>query len=269
MEINNTYIIIGIAIIIIGMMLFIFFTALKRLNKSPKKEKIIKEIPKVEYKISDKIYKENDLKENKFYNEAEPRDFIENRNFLSKWWIKRKLKKQRKKIVLVRMRMNNTTVKEMLVKYNENGFIYNKKRYLFDPINQYLLINSNIRCFDYQESLDLPIILKAKLPSEITQYINKFNDNLKKGLNTIPPIDTIKTTLKEADITTIDTAINPSGMEQFLEANLVTQLVQAITGGKILRIILFLAIAIGIIALVILLINLYSSGILEDIGSKF
>lgn len=87
------------------------------------------------------------------------------------WWRKRNTARK----ILVNMELKNGMHRIFLVLETEGGFNYRSGRYLFDDESKYYNIENGIWCYDYHESLSLPI--KRTLPIiEITKAIESDHD---------------------------------------------------------------------------------------------
>lgn len=263
----------NIIIVIISIMALFFIVKyirflINRRREIKAKEKEINPIIRNEFKISDKVILKENLDQNKFYTEVDSRDYVANLPFITRYLLRRKIKKKPEKIVLVRMKMNNDTVIEKLIEENEKGFVYKDGHYTFDPKNKYPVISNGkrIMAYDFQESISLPYKIKKDLPFQLKEYIGKFNSELRKGDKIGLPAEQIKAILEESN--TVSSAINPSNLKRYLQSNLIQQLVMALTSSKILRILFIMVIILLITVILDLFIDVADSGLLGDLIPK-
>lgn len=224
----------------------------KSIRKSKKeKTKVQKQIIYVNKYLNHDLTSIKNIDKQKFYYEAEKRDFFAKKGsfFLNlidiKGYLRRRLKKKYPdKAVLIRMEMNNGQYKEFVVKEDEkNGFKHGNKKYIFDLDAKYYVIDSNIWAYDYHESLCMPVQRRI-------------------------PVNDIKETMEHSNITEVENAVNPVTLERFIKSEIAQGILQGATIGKLFKVILILLIITMIVAGIDFIIDLMESGVLQDLWAK-
>jgi hypothetical protein len=94
------------------------------------------------------------------------------------WWKKGRTKR----VVMVNMELKNGNHRSFIVYTSENGFSYNKARYLFDNESSYYNVDFRFWCFDYHEDFVLPI--KKTVPiKEIKDMIDMDYHEISHSVN--------------------------------------------------------------------------------------
>lgn len=212
---------IGIFIILSIILIYVFIRFLIAVFKARKekvdhhgfaseiiaKQDIQEELQKDPLILDEKIVTENDLKDNKYYVEADPYDYLVSYKYKRKWFIGKKIltkvyHKKRKQVlkkperfVKVRFKLLNDRVVEFPVIASLIGFVFNKGKYLFDEQTKYETIQGQelIPTYDFHESLVLPIKQRLRIVKELKDYLENYDKKLKKSLMT----DKIKDSLKK------------------------------------------------------------------------
>jgi hypothetical protein len=94
------------------------------------------------------------------------------------WWKKGRARK----VLMVNMELKNGNHRSFIVYTSENGFVYNKARYLFDNESSYYNVDFRFWCFDYHEDFTLPI--KRIIPlKKITDQLSVDYDEIENLVN--------------------------------------------------------------------------------------
>lgn len=155
---------------------------------------------------------------------------------------KLKVKKQKKRpVALISMELKNGLHREFLVKEHEKGgFVWNKKRYVFDIQNRYYNIDSNLWCYDYHEDFTLP--LKRQIP---------VND-IKKAIEA------------SRGITEVEYSFNPSVLDRFIMSEIAQAIIRGASLGALFKLLVILVVIVMFIVAGDLILAVYSSGIIES-----
>ena len=142
--------------------------------------------------------------------------------------------------ILINLELLNGFHKLFLVIESEGGFLYRKKRYIFDDSSKYYIIDAKLWCYDFHEGLTIPI--KRKIP-----------------------IADIKKAIEESGISEVENAINPATIGRFLKA----KIAEGIMKGQQLDIIFKKLMLIGVVTMVssvlLLILFLFKTGMLQQI----
>lgn len=204
--------------------------SLKELEKKEKesKEKTITESKKASMVVSektleterpeniadDKLISEQDLKDNKFYAEVDPYDYLWSYKYKRKWyflwkqWVKVPHKKRKAvtkhpdKYVKVRFKLMNDRVVEFPVIASLIGFTYKKGKYLFDEQTKYETIQGQqlIPTYDFHETLVLPIKQRIRLVKELSEFLDGYDKTLQKQVFSGKTTDKKKQLKKYSDM---------------------------------------------------------------------
>ncbi len=131
------------------------------------------------------------------------------------------------KVVLINLELSNGFFKQFLVVEHEGGFVWRKKKYIFDNESKYYILDSRIWAYDFHEEFTLPI--KRKIP-----------------------VASIKGSLEQSGISEVEYATNPTTLERFMTA----KIAEGIMRGQQLDVFLKQMRLIGIITMVAVLIHL-------------
>lgn len=99
------------------------------------------------------------------------------------------------KVVLINLELQNGFHKQFLVIEHDGGFVWNRKKYIFDNESKYYVIDSRLYAYDFHESFVLPIRRKI-------------------------PITTIQSSIDTSGISEVEYATNPSTLERFMTAKI-------------------------------------------------
>ena len=190
---------------------------------------------------------------------------------------KKSIRKQNKfykknigKIVLIKMELGNGQFREFLASDQGGFFYFNKNQYIFDYEMKYYLIERNIWAYDYHEFLSLPIRKRFDISDKLEKELQpKIDSALKRPIP--PPVDTsaIRTLIEESKLIDVEASINPTTLKRFTDSEVIKQVLQGTMLGKIFKIMFILIIVVAVFVFMLLLINLYSSGIFEQIKNMF
>lgn len=238
--------------------------------KKSKVIKVTKVIDKNTEQTDDKRVPESKLKNEKFYYEVIPFD--------EKYGLKKKrirkerklFRKERESVVLVRMEMSNGLYREFLVPEKSDGFVYKRRRYVFDPALKYYLIDRNIWSYDFAELLSIPLKKRYNISDKLDKLLNpEIERGMKRPLNPHIDINEVKTLIENSEIVDVEASINPTTLKRFTDSEVIKQVLQGAMLGRIFKIMFILIIVIAIFMLILILIQLYTSGIFEKIGGMF
>ncbi len=231
-------------------------------TKKPKKRKKVK---KAVPKLLNKTLTEEQLQDKKLYLETKERSFFKDIKGFKGFFLRRRKKNKGHMHVLVRMIMYSGDVMEFYVPTSDKGFVFDKRRYLFDDSHRYFNPTSQCYCYDFHQALDIPIRLRVKLPHEMIQFIEKHEKQLSKNQSAKINADEIKEILENPDVSDVDSSINPKSLEEYLKSNFVQALVMAASIGRIFRIILILVIITLGLVVIDVLIDAWASGMFENL----
>ena len=220
----------------------------KKIEKTKKEKLKADKLTKVIYKdrvLNSDLISIKDFDKQKFYYQADDRNyFSDSKGFIRRYFDRRKRRKHPDKVVLIRMEMNNGQYKEFIViEDDKNGFKHGGKKYIFDLDAKYYVLDSNIWAYDYHESLVLPV---------------------KRTI----PVNRIKSLMEHSNITEVENAINPITLERFIKSEIAQGILQGATIGKLFKVILILLIITMIVSGVDFIVDMFDSGILQDLIAK-
>lgn len=257
---------------------------LKWVKKKKKKQK--KEIPKVEDKpkevkpdaVSNKIPVIKDkLKDNVFYYESTKYEPLKDRPP----WLHRKsykeyqeqvkfIEKNKDKVILIKMEMSNGQFREFLVADDCGSFIYKKGRYVLDPPMKYYIIDRDLWAYDFHEFLSIPLRKKYTLTHEIESLLEPAISTAKKRpLNPRIDVNEVKMLIENAKVVDVENSINPLTLKRFTDSEVIKQVLQGAMLSKLFKIMFVLIIIVSIVMFLLLIVNLYSSGIFEKLAGYF
>ncbi len=144
------------------------------------------------------------------------------------------------KTVLVNMELINGFHKLFLVKESDSGFKYDDKKYIFDSDSKYYIIDAKLWCYDFHESIDLPI-------------------------KRIIPVTEIKRALEHSQLTEVEYATNPATLERFIVARIAEGIMKGQQLDEALRRLLLVCIIAAISSTVMLILFVVKSGMLKQI----
>lgn len=153
------------------------------------------------------------------------------------WYLE---KYQADKIILINMELETGFHRTFIVKENDSGFIFKKKKYLFDDEHKYYNIDAKYYCFDYHEGLTLPVRRKI-------------------------PLTEIKKTIESTDEIDVEYAINPSTLQRFMTAKIAEGVMKGVQIDEFLRKLQTFIVVIMVVSIVHLALFLYASGILKNL----
>jgi len=213
---------------------------------------------------------------------------------------RRKVWKRPDKFVKVRFKLLNDRVVEFPVIASLVGFMFRKGKYLFDESAKYETIQGQelIPTYDFHEALDIPVKVRLRMNNSLLNYIEQHDHNLKKqvygeGLKESlkkdrrllqlienyeemlkNPIkadihsDEIKDVLESGNVSETENIYNPHTLHRYLKSDFIQQLVKGVL-AKLIKIIFWILILIGLAVIVILVLNVITtlqlSGFFEQI----
>lgn len=249
----------------------------QELKEKSKRDKLVQVENKVRpvqlvVKYNDKLIKKEDFDKKKFYFEAEPRDYFKRSRFQLRYWLdRRKAKKKPHKIVLVRFELNNGRIREFLIP-ETTSFLYAGNRYIFDLKTKYQNLDSGIFCYDFHESMVLPIRNNIKFSDEIQKLIDGINASankeLSKSLMKEIDINEIRDSIESANVIETETSLNPTVLQRLIESEIAQGVLRGASIGKVIKILFVLIIIVLIIASIDLLLDAGTSGVLDEINFK-
>ncbi|MCK5027912.1 MAG: hypothetical protein KAS07_05830 [Candidatus Pacebacteria bacterium] len=205
----------------------------KKVSKPVVKKKIIKKAdPVKDQKLDKYIYSE----------EVEGKEKYDSPISDDKDKLMEKFKKnyQAKKAVMIYMELFNGDLSSFITNELGGSFVYDSRRYVFDPTVRYYNINKKLYCYDFNQSFALPI---------------------KRHF----PIDLIQKTIIATGMVELDYATNPTTPARFMTSNVIEMILR---GGDlaayIKRILIIVAIALAV-SVIHMFLFLQSSGMLEGI----
>lgn len=146
-----------------------------------------------------------------------------------------------RKLVCVNMELNSGHHSTMLVVEKEGGFTYQDREYTFDDALKYYNYDLKLWCFDYHQSLSMPI--KRKI-------------NVKK----------IKDSMTAAELDDIEYATNPSTLKKFLVSKVIEMILKGAELDRWMRMMFWICLFSLIVSAVTLLLMLGHSGIFQQIA---
>lgn len=170
-------------------------------------------------------------------------DYFDRLPVIRRYFEKKKLNKHPEKSILIRMEMNNGRHREFIMHEDseKSGFQYNKGRYIFDLEKKYYILDSNIWAYDFHESFTLPVERRI-------------------------PVDEIKNSMELAqEITEVNHATNPKVLENFIISEIAQGIMKGAGLGVLFKMLLIVVIGVAIFTLANLGLNIYSSGIIEQL----
>jgi len=220
--------------------------------------------------LKNKLIPKEDIEKKQFYYEVEPRDYFKRSRFSIRYWRdRRKARKKPHKIVLVRFHLDNGRVREFLVPQT-SSFVYGGNRYIFDLNLGYMNLDSGILCYDFHESLCLPIKQGVRFNDSVQDLIDEINkqssDTLKKPVKLDIDVNEIKDTIEASEIIETETSLNPSVLQRLIEAEIAQGVLRGATLGKVIKVLFIMVIIIGLIVTIDVLVDLSSSGLLEELN---
>jgi len=242
-------------------------------KKKPKVEQVKKVYINNLVSYNNKLVPKEQFEKYELYYKAHPRDYFVRNKLTVRYWIdRRKAKKQPHKVVLVRMELNNKKIREFLVPQTES-FVYNGARYIFDHKSIYQNLDAGgIWCYDFHESLCLPIKKDVKFTSEIEKLVTSINSTASKQL--AKPVDKsidvneIKDSIEASGVIETETSINPSVLQRLIESEIAQGVLRGATMGTVMKVILILLIIIVLIVAIDTIVDVTSSGLLEELNVK-
>jgi len=186
---------------------------------------------------------------------------------------RRKLRKLKAKfisqVVLILMELNNGNYRIFITKEENQGFIYNAKRYVFDIKNRYYFPDIGMYGYYFHESIALNLKKNVNLNPEIRGFINDINKQLEKGsgksLDKKVNIESVRQAIESSGLTEIENAINPQALKRFLDNRVILEVMGAPLFMKLLKILGVLAFIILILVLIDLIIGIYNSGLIDQL----
>ena len=148
------------------------------------------------------------------------------------------------KVILINMELTNGFHRTFTVLEKDDGFIFRKKKYLFDDENKYYNIDATLYQFDFHEGIALPIRRKI-------------------------PVTAIKKTLESTEGIDIEYAINPSTLQRFMTAKIAEGVMKGTQLDEFMKKLNMFIIVIMVAVLIHLALFLYASGILQNVKLPF
>lgn len=216
----------------------------------------------------------DELKSDRFYYEG----IVFDSNYgLDKKQIKKQLRIRKKgldsksvgNLVLIRMMMGNGMVREFIMVEDKGFFYYNKSMYVLDNAMKYYLIDRKIWSYDFHEYLSIPLKKSFVLSDKILNLIQPVYDEQRKKPVT-PNIDTneIKTVIENSGVVDVEASLNPTTLRRFTDSEVIKQVLQGAMLGRIFKVMFILIVITAVFMLILIILQLYTSGILDKIGSS-
>lgn len=139
--------------------------------------------------------------------------------------------------VKVNMQLSNGEVMPFVVKIKDGGFIFDGGFYIIDDNYKYFDNNSGLWCFDYHEELCFPIDKRVNIKD-------------------------LKDEIYGSDDVELETAVNPTSLNKFMESTVIQKLLSGAEMEDSLRKIKVMMMLVLVIVGVTLLIVINMSGIL-------
>lgn len=144
------------------------------------------------------------------------------------------------KTLLVNMELLNGFHKLFLVMESDGGFRYKKKKYLFDNVSKYFVIDAKLWCYDFHEDFVLPI-------------------------KRIIPISDIKKAIELSGYTQVENATNPKTLERFLKAKIAEGIMKGQQIDEWFKKMSLLLLVIALTSIIHLCLFLFKTGMLQSI----
>jgi hypothetical protein len=162
--------------------------------------------------------------------------------FLTRWLLKRKLKKYPHKMVLINMEHLSGHHSTFFIKEADGGFNLKGRTYQLDAEQKYYNVDFGYYMYDYHELFSLPI-------------------------SRVIPINAIKATVEQDPSVEIEYMVNPTTLKRFVVSKIAEGIMQGQDLPKAIRRI-FMIVGINlIITILMLLVVLYMSGIFGEVRS--
>jgi len=213
---------------------------------------------------------EKDMKDDKLYYEARPFEVKYN---LSKKQIRKEQKLFRKNLgslVLIKMEMSSGQFREFLVPSYLDYFKYKTGLYVFDPSMKYYIIERDIWAFDFHELISIPLRknfnISENLEKELQPEVDK---SMRMPLKPNIDVNEIKTLIENSKLVDVEESINPMTLKRMTDSEVIKQVLQGAMLSRIFKIMFILIIIIAIFMVLLLVIQLYTSGIIGMVMDKF
>ena len=167
--------------------------------------------------------------------------------------------------------MESGIVKEFLVQEEAQTFKFRKGSYILDGKSKYFNMDigdKGIWCYDFHEGLAMPFSDKISFNDNIRKFFYKVNefskeelkDPLKFDLDVNAELDKIEA----SGVIEVETALHPIIFQRIHDNKIVQAILAGATIGKVVRILILLAVIVLLIVAIDMFIDLYDSGILDS-----
>ena len=211
-----------------------------------------------------------DLKDEEFYYAV---DVFKPKQHLSKR-VLRKERKLRKKfpsqLVLVRFELGSGMFREFYVPENIEGFVFNKKRYVFDTNQRYFVVERGCFAYDFHEHLSLPLRKRFNITPDVETLLTKeIESKTKKPLRPFSNISEIQTLIENSKVVDVEESINPMTLKRFTDSEVIKQVLAGAMLSKILKIAVIVLFVVLLLSFFSFALNLWSSGLIEKVTEMF
>lgn len=176
------------------------------------------------------------------------------------------LKKNKGKVVLVKMELVTGQFREFLVLDELGSFVYRANRYVFDYSLKYYIIERDIWAYDFHEFLSIPLRKQFSLSDKMIKLISPAIDKTMK--NPKKPhidIDEVKALVESSEIIDVEASLNPATLKRFTDSEVIKQVLQGTMIGRIFKVMFVLIIILVVLTLLQVIITLWQSGVIDQV----
>lgn len=174
-----------------------------------------------------------------------------------KYWIKAfKESKTPHKNIIANIELNNGFRMSFIVSEDNDGFIWDNKKFIFDNVSKNYNISHQLFEYDYHESFSLPIKRVINKTDVKTEEIVL---PIKKGI----PVEDIRFALENSGISQVEYASNPSALHKFVNSNVIKMILAGVELDAVFKFLKLITILIFIVCVIILFVVLKFSGLLK------
>jgi len=148
------------------------------------------------------------------------------------------------RVLLIDFELTNGYHRFFTVLEKDEGFIFRKKKYLFDNALKYYNLDAKMWMFKYHEDITVPVQQKI-------------------------PVNIIKKTLESSGISEVEYAINPSTLQRFITAKIAEGIMQGVGLSNWMKQIRLLVIVITAVVVIHFLLFMNASGMLKNLNLPF
>lgn len=163
---------------------------------------------------------------------------------ISYWIQKFKEKYRPAKCVLINLETISGFHTQFLVTESDSGFIYKKKKYVFDEELKYYVISAKLWCYDFHEEFTLPI--KRRIP-----------------------LNEIKKAVESSNITDVEYATNPALVKEFITSKIAEGIMKGSALDQWMRQLKLFVIILLVECSITLFVLIKSTGMLDNLNLPF